>query len=83
MHSRERLTGTLCRCMVCAEARQKRLRNEALLRKTERYQETEVNLLHANAAKREAEELAAAWRTWQRALLEEVRAEIIAEESGA
>lgn len=81
MHTRDKITGTICKCMECARARQKRLKREALKRKPQTYRGTEDDLLQADSLRQEADKIANDAMKRRRELLESIRQQIIDEEN--
>lgn len=84
MHTHDKLGFPQCKCMDCAGARQWRLRQEALRRRPEQYQELEVAVARAEQAVESATVMRdSAMRRRQEALAEiceEIEKEILAEE---
>lgn len=79
MHTREKLTGSVCKCMQCAADRQKALAQEALLRYPQTYQSNQYEIASAEQAISVAEYSLKTARARQRGLIEDVRKELVNE----
>jgi hypothetical protein len=80
MHTREKLFGTLCKCMACAAARQERLELEALKRHCNEWRSIEDQYLEVHDLEERAEALRSETDVWKRELLESVRQELAEED---
>lgn len=81
MHTREKLTGTICKCVACAALRAERINLEALRRYTNEYRSIEDQFLEAEDLKQRAERLTLDMTEWQAELHARVRDELISEAS--